>query len=486
MEAVERWDVDDSGTITCGEFMLALNELGFATTHERVEALIDELDADGSGDVDMQELKMWLIRDPSGEPANELRDKVRANGAALVRLFTMWDLDGDGLIGLSEFQRALAELDISSPIEALRVVFGELDTDRSEKISLAEFNDYLHKKMHSKRRWQEYLRKCVSSFGGRIIDLFRQWDTDNDGMISAGEIGLALAELGVSASQAEIKRLFREIDDDNSGIVSFPELRRWLEKSESAGSNGVSSQVHRACEAKLKAAGGPNPKAERDLEQRELVVQRRLQTAESAAADSGTLHSLASQTGNATRGSTRGLGSASTSTLHFTRQMTNKLPPAGRACATSVSSRPLSRRPTSVPRQSAQRSTAGIMYGCDRFGTFTPSVAACKARQDSASSVQPLTRTLSFAVSPRTFSVLSTAEGLDIGYGNASKMCTSKETLSAARALFTTHTNSTDSRARMLTPPPPWEHTSVGVRGGVGVRGPHGYRRNTLKLDLTS
>ena len=63
-----------------------------------------------------------------------------------------------------------------------------------------------------------------------MIDLFREWDENNDGMIQRSEFRKALPMLGLHASRSEIDGLFDVFDADASGEISFRELNRQLRR----------------------------------------------------------------------------------------------------------------------------------------------------------------------------------------------------------------------------------------------------------------
>jgi len=63
----------------------------------------------------------------------------------------------------------------------------------------------------------------------RVLDFFRDVDTNFDGCISKGEMSFALQRLGVYASPKEIAQLFVTLDPDGNGVVEFAELQQALQ-----------------------------------------------------------------------------------------------------------------------------------------------------------------------------------------------------------------------------------------------------------------
>jgi hypothetical protein len=80
------------------------------------------------------------------------------------------------------------------------------------------------------RSVQEQLRDALVANSLRVIDLFREWDEDGNGVISRSEFRRALPILGLRAAPQAINALFDEFDADGSGEISFRELNRLVRR----------------------------------------------------------------------------------------------------------------------------------------------------------------------------------------------------------------------------------------------------------------
>jgi len=72
------------------------------------------------------------------------------------------------------------------------------------------------------------LRRTLDAQYSRVIDLFRSWDADNSGTISAAELRRALHELGDATPAAQVDSLFATFDQTLDGLVEYDELHRAL------------------------------------------------------------------------------------------------------------------------------------------------------------------------------------------------------------------------------------------------------------------
>ena len=63
----------------------------------------------------------------------------------------------------------------------------------------------------------------------RVIELFKSWDDDGDGLVARSEFEQGLRELGLEVPTSIINDLFSRWDNDGSGSLSMREVRSdWL------------------------------------------------------------------------------------------------------------------------------------------------------------------------------------------------------------------------------------------------------------------
>ena len=74
----------------------------------------------------------------------------------------------------------------------------------------------------------EQLGAALKANAGRVIDLFRGWDTDGDGEVSRKEFHKAMPMLGFEATKKDINELFDSWDKDGGGSLDFRELQKIL------------------------------------------------------------------------------------------------------------------------------------------------------------------------------------------------------------------------------------------------------------------
>jgi len=171
-------DENEDGEVSDLEFRKAVRALGFQDCSDRdIDHVFRDYDEDGSGSVSRLELERRLKK-YAGVLA-EQKYKLRRNaggrkGAALAP---------------------------------------SVKLDRTSGVPVSE-----------------QLREALAANSVRVIDLFRDWDENADGLISKDEFVKAMAPLGLSVSRAEAAELFDKFDPDGSGTIEFRELNQLLRR----------------------------------------------------------------------------------------------------------------------------------------------------------------------------------------------------------------------------------------------------------------
>lgn len=173
--------------------------------------------------------------------------------------FAKWDADGDGVVDIDEFYKAMKSLKLQGHenddtyFPVCKEVFTLYDVDGSEFIAYREYIRHT-------------LRKGFEGSMTKAIDLFREWDVDKSGKIAKDEWRRAIELIGFgNAPQDEVDELFNEIDTDRTGTIEYEELYKLLRvgsKDLLKRSKAERAKVARAkAKAQQKAAGEKAKKA---------------------------------------------------------------------------------------------------------------------------------------------------------------------------------------------------------------------------------
>ena len=182
--------------------------------------------------------------------ALHVQGKDARAAALLIASIRQKSEDTDGLVTRRQFNEVLYELGIVHCIDdETNVLFDSLDADGSGTIHIKELEaatstlvdpesvSHLESLLQDGSTMETSIasmRDKLSSQASRVVDLFKQWDKNGDGMISQSEFMRAMPYLGLQdCLPIEVASLFNAFDPDGSGEISFRELHRMLGRAPS-------------------------------------------------------------------------------------------------------------------------------------------------------------------------------------------------------------------------------------------------------------
>lgn len=130
--------------------------------------------------------------------------------------FDMFDRDRDGSITSKELSNVMRNLvrDISDA--EIKQIIQEVDIDGNGIIDFEEFVVMMNK------------RNKESDAEEEVINAFRVFDTDCDGIISSSELRHVMTTLGDKLTDDEVNEMIKEADIDNNGLIYYEEFVRMM------------------------------------------------------------------------------------------------------------------------------------------------------------------------------------------------------------------------------------------------------------------
>ena len=191
---MKEWDRNNDGDISKQEFRLNVRKLGMGdadATTAQLDALYDSLDLDGSGNLDIGEMKEALkalqadVKEVVGRN-KRLTDYV-ADLRAVADLYKASVADADG------FQKA------------------KISQDRVKRAG-------------TNGSPPQMLATLFKKKGLNVHEVVSKWDQDGGGSVDQGEFAGHVRDLGLDASDHELSELFQLLDDDASGELEISEV----------------------------------------------------------------------------------------------------------------------------------------------------------------------------------------------------------------------------------------------------------------------
>ncbi|KAM5135914.1 troponin C, skeletal muscle [Mantella aurantiaca] len=130
--AFDMFDTDGGGDISTKELGTVMRMLGQTPSKEELDAIIEEVDEDGSGTIDFEEFLVMMVRqmkeDAQGKSEEELAD-----------CFRIFDKNADGYIDMEELGEILRSSGESITDEEIEELMQDGDKNNDGKIDFDEF-----------------------------------------------------------------------------------------------------------------------------------------------------------------------------------------------------------------------------------------------------------------------------------------------------------------------------------------------------------
>ena len=132
--------------------------------------------------------------------------------AEFKEAFSIFDLNGDGLITVEELGTVMRALG-QNPTEAeLLPMIAQVDKDGDGTFNFSEFLELMANNMEDIDDEEE------------IREAFRVFDKDGNGFISASELKHVMTNLGEKLTNEEVNEMIKEADIDGDGQINFEEF----------------------------------------------------------------------------------------------------------------------------------------------------------------------------------------------------------------------------------------------------------------------
>ncbi|KAI3977003.1 hypothetical protein MKX01_008861 [Papaver californicum] len=141
MEEVEgvfkRFDANRDGKISSTELSDVLKALGSETSPEELKQMMDEIDTDGDGFIDLKEFADFHRGTTDGSDVNgsNVADGIRE----LKDAFEMYDKDKNGLISAAELHMVLKSLGEACTVHDCSRMISSVDADGDGNVNFEEF-----------------------------------------------------------------------------------------------------------------------------------------------------------------------------------------------------------------------------------------------------------------------------------------------------------------------------------------------------------
>ncbi|XP_021761238.1 probable calcium-binding protein CML15 [Chenopodium quinoa] len=136
-------------------------------------------------------------------------------------IFTRFDMDSDGSITVLELAALLRSLGLKPSGDQLEVMLASMDSNGNGSI---EFDELVSAIMPD-------MKEEILVNQGQLLEVFRIFDRDGNGVITAAELAGAMAKMGQPLTYRELTEMINEADANGDGVISFHEFASIMAKS---------------------------------------------------------------------------------------------------------------------------------------------------------------------------------------------------------------------------------------------------------------
>lgn len=142
----------------------------------------------------------------------------------LKDIFSRFDMDSDGSLTQLELAALLRSLGLKPSGDQLHALLASIDANSNGKIEFDELVSAL---------LPDYASAPEDLFINQeqLLEVFRSFDRDGNGFISAAELAGSMAKMGHPLTYRELSEMMREADTNGDGVISFSEFATIMARS---------------------------------------------------------------------------------------------------------------------------------------------------------------------------------------------------------------------------------------------------------------
>uniref|UniRef100_A0A8B9XB25 EF-hand domain-containing protein n=1 Tax=Bos mutus grunniens TaxID=30521 RepID=A0A8B9XB25_BOSMU len=167
-------------------------------------------------------VRIYQASRPSSDQWKKNAAKIELNETQkqeIKEAFDLFDVDGSGTIDVKELKIAMRALGFEPKKEEIKKMIAETDKEGIGTISFEKFFAIMSVKMSEKDEKEE------------ILKAFKLFDDDDTGSISLNNIKRVAKELGENLTDDELQEMLDEADHDGDGEINKEEFLKMMQKT---------------------------------------------------------------------------------------------------------------------------------------------------------------------------------------------------------------------------------------------------------------
>lgn len=224
-------DEDNGGALEMNEIDLLFRRLKLWLSVPQIWALVQEVDTDCNGQIELDEFCMMLSKIRGKLPLSlryYMRQLPRKTREQFEGIFKILDTDKDGCLTKNEMRLGLQRLHVKGQMMKNDAEFDEyfkqIDADGSGQIDLEEFVTLMAKLRKPVPQIDAALLHLTDAEVDRFRQIFNISDVNGGGTLTTHELHALFENLGYSFPLAHTNLMVQEVDIDNTGTIDFEEF----------------------------------------------------------------------------------------------------------------------------------------------------------------------------------------------------------------------------------------------------------------------
>lgn len=142
--------------------------------------------------------------------------------AEAMDVFREFDTDGSGFVDMQEVKEMAIRLGTPLPENRVKEIFDQMDKNKDGKVQSDEFMAWFNDEATKSGIKKYYHQKTTK--------IFKEIDTDSSGFIDEQELRDVTVRLGQDFDEKKLKAIFRDMDANKDGKIQLHEFMAWMEK----------------------------------------------------------------------------------------------------------------------------------------------------------------------------------------------------------------------------------------------------------------
>ena len=224
-ESFDSFDVSGDGRIGADELYGMFKKLGTNLTRSQIREVMREVDADGSGEIEFEELCILEIKMARSRPRADLIDYQDYLDCKTVQkleeAFDRLDVDARGFVSVFEMKGLLEAQGCKSTEDEIDEILGELNSQGELDFSSFAAAWAIANQHRKHINYREFLDKDEVE---ELKSLFEEGTLPGQGFMAISELDHIFRKMGYPMKTKQLRGLLRDFDSDSSGEIDFEEF----------------------------------------------------------------------------------------------------------------------------------------------------------------------------------------------------------------------------------------------------------------------